>query len=97
MSDPVQMTLHVDTCGVARCVYGESIDLHELGTPHITRASYVEPDGNGRWSADMSPGGGPRLGPFPARSEAIAAERRWLDHHWPLDQTHPVRKGDLKP
>ncbi len=36
----------------------------------------------GRWHADLSPVGGPVLGPFGQRSAALAAETSWLDEHW---------------
>jgi hypothetical protein len=68
--------------GVVRLLYSEAIDLTALGTPAITRASYVEPDQQGRWSADMSPVDGPTLGPFDHRSEALAAEAAWLEANW---------------
>lgn len=42
------------------------------------RASHVEPDGKGGWTADMLPVGGPVLGPFARRDEALAAEIAWL-------------------
>jgi len=44
----------------------------------ITRASHLEPDRDGFWWADMGPSGGPVLGPFRSRSEALGAERGWL-------------------
>ena len=68
--------------GTARCVYGEAIDLAALGETEVRRASHVEPDERGRWHADLSPVGGPELGPFPRRSDALAAEARWLGRHW---------------
>lgn len=73
------MTLVIAPDGTARCLYGEDIELNVLGTPCITRASHVEPDASGRWLADLSPVAGPTLGPFPARSEALAAEAAWLE------------------
>jgi len=30
------------------------------------------------WEADMAPSGGPVLGPFPSRRQALKKERRWL-------------------
>ena len=39
----------------ARCIYDEGIDLREIGTLKITRASHVEPDRDGFWWADMGP------------------------------------------
>jgi hypothetical protein len=42
----------------------------------------VEPTSGGKWIADMKPVDGPVLGPFSMRSQALAAERRWLEKHW---------------
>ena len=72
------MELVVGADGVARCIYDEEIDLREIGTLKITRASHVEPDAEGCWWADMGPSGGPVLGPFKSRTEALGAERTWL-------------------
>jgi hypothetical protein len=76
------MDLVVDPSGRVLAVYDEAIDLAALGRPVITRASRVEPDGRGRWHADLSPVDGPVLGPYDRRSEALAAERTWLEGHW---------------
>lgn len=46
----------------------------------MRRASHVEPHGRS-WIADMEPVDGPRLGPFTRRSEALQAERDWLDRN----------------
>lgn len=73
------MELIVDPDGTVRCLYDETIDPAVLGTPVITRASHVEPDPQGSWSVDLSPVGGPVLGPYPMRSEALGAERAWLE------------------
>jgi len=58
------------------CLYSELIELRQFGRLRIRRASYVEPDRQGRWFAHIL--AGPSLGPFPTRSRALAAERRWL-------------------
>ena len=76
------MTLTIDVHGTIRCVYDEAIDLFTLGTLNISRASHVEPDGEGRWFADLRPVDGPVLGPFSVRSEALSAERVWLERNW---------------
>ena len=73
-----EMELVVGVDGVARCIYDEELDLREIGTLKITRASHVEPDAEGNWWADMGPSGGPMLGPCSSRSEALGAEREWL-------------------
>jgi len=73
-----RMELIVAADGVARCIYDEGIDLREIGTLKITRASHVEPDRDGHWWADMGRVDGPVLGPCGSRSEALGAEREWL-------------------
>ena len=83
------MQLVIKPGGAVRCVYSEEIDLATLGSPIITRASHVEPDQQGRWSADLSPVGGPLLGPFRSRSEALDAEQQWLDDHWLENPAEP--------
>jgi hypothetical protein len=76
------MELVVDSRGQVRCIYGEEIDLRVLGKLSICRASHVEPDSDGRWSADLAPISGPRLGPFDRRTEALASEAQWLQANW---------------
>ena len=73
------MILVVDGKGVATCLYDEAIDLARLGPLDFHRASHVEPDALGRWWADLQPVAGPVLGPFALRSEALTAERVWLE------------------
>ena len=69
----------IDGQGRVRCLYTELIDLSTLGVLSIVRASRVEPDAQGRWWADLQPSGGPQLGPFVQRSQALAAEQAWLE------------------
>jgi hypothetical protein len=76
------MDLVIDTRGQVRCIYGEDIDLAALGKLSISRASYVEPDGEGGWTADLSLIDGPCLGRFARRSQALEAERAWLEANW---------------
>ena len=78
MSETTEMELVVGTDGGVRCIYDQSLDLRALGKLQITRASHVEPDTEGMWWADMGPSGGPVLGPFGTRGEALEAERRWV-------------------
>ncbi len=73
-----EMELVVDAGGSVRCIYDEALDLREIGQLQITRASHVEPDAEGYWRADMGPSGGPVLGPFRSRSEALGAENVWI-------------------
>ncbi len=85
------MMLIIDPAGTIRCVYEECLDLRSLGNLAIQRASHLEPDDEGLWWADLSPSGGPRLGPYLLRTAAISAETQWLiDHrisHTPLMST----------
>jgi len=76
------MDLVVDPRGAVRTIYSEEIPLAALGAPSITRASRVEPTPEGRWTADLSPVSGPVLGPFGRRTEALEAERLWLERNW---------------
>ena len=76
------MQLVVEPDGRIRAVYDEQLDLAGFGCLVIQRASHVEPDSSGRWHADLSPVGGPVLGPFDRRGEALAAEHAWLETHW---------------
>jgi hypothetical protein len=76
------MQLIVLPTGEIRCLYEEVINLAELGSLAISRASQVEPDADGQWWADLSPVEGPQIGPFPRRTEALGAEHSWLEAHW---------------
>ncbi len=76
------MELVIDAGGNVRCVYDEAIDLSAFGPLTIHRASHVEPDAQGRWWADLSPVNGPVLGPFHRRTDALEAEKAWLETHW---------------
>ena len=78
------MQLIVDPLGTVRAVYAEHLDLTAIGQPRIIRASHVEPTAAGQWTADLSPVGGPLLGPFPLRSQALDAEINWLHLNWPI-------------
>jgi hypothetical protein len=85
-----EMQLIITPDGAVRCLYAEELDLHALGQLTIARASHVEPDEAGQWWADMSPVSGPHLGPYPHRSQALEAERQWLETHW-LTPVVPAR------
>jgi hypothetical protein len=84
------MTLIIEPTGAVRCIYGEDIDLRTLGVLEIRRASHVEPEDGAGWRADLCPVGGPVLGPFPRRSEALEAEHRWLEANWLAREPSPT-------
>ena len=76
------MDLLIATTGGIRCVYGEDVNLSELGRLAIQRGSHVEPTADGQWTADLSPVNGPQLGPFDCRTKALTAEVTWLNQYW---------------
>lgn len=78
------MELVISSVGQVRCIYTDELPLSDLGELSISRASHVEPDSVGWWRADLSPVGGPLLGPFVKRTDALAAEVEWLRNNWLL-------------
>ncbi len=69
--------------GHSRMIFDDQLDVRSIGSVSITRASHVEPNHAGQWTADLSPVDGPTtLGPFDKRSEALAAEVAWLQQNW---------------
>ena len=76
------MEMIITLAGVVHTIYGEDIPLEALGPMSITRASVVEPDAGGEWHVDLAPVGGPKLGPYSRRSNALTAEVDWLRRHW---------------
>jgi hypothetical protein len=59
----------------------DDAQLLAQGRCSVTRASHVEPAEGGGWTADMTPVGGPILGPFTLRSEALDKEVLWLNEN----------------
>jgi len=73
------MELVISPSGEITTIYNEVLNLAALGAQRIERASHVEPDTSGCWFAQII--GGPTLGPFDRRSDAITAEVEWLVTH----------------
>lgn len=72
------LTAFIGPDGLIKFVYDDELEpLLQLGQSAIHRASHVEPTSLG-WTADLSPSGGPSLGPFPLRRQALQAELSWL-------------------
>lgn len=76
------MILQFNENGTVIGVYSDELleALEVLGEVRVSRASHVEPC-RGGWSADMAPVGGPILGPYHTRGEALDAEQAWLAEH----------------
>ena len=76
------MHIAIDADGTTRFIHNDVLDAKALGAASIRRASTVEPNDDLTWSADLALSGGPVLGPFPTRGEALAAEIAWLNDNW---------------
>ena len=72
----------IGTDGTVRIIHDDDLAqvLAPEGVQVTRRASHVEPSPGG-WSADLGPVGGPVLGPFKRRDEALRAEVDWLLEH----------------
>lgn len=76
------MKVKINHDGTAVMIYTEDINVTDIGNVQsITRASYVEPTDESQWVADMGPVGGPVLGAFDKRSDALAAEVNWIEEN----------------
>jgi hypothetical protein len=77
---PETLIITVEPNGRLRFLWNDALaPLAQHGRIQIERASHVEPTSDGEWTADLSPVGGPLLGPFPLRAEALNAEQKWLN------------------
>jgi hypothetical protein len=75
-----RFVIKITTEGKMQFIYNDRLrGLLTHGKSKVVRASHVEPAPEGGWTADMEPVGGPILGPFPLRSEALAAEVAWIE------------------
>lgn len=80
-TEPKEYIIAVDENGCLQFIYDDALAFLLRGsdrTASVKRASHVEPNEQGKWTADMSPVGGPVLGPFDFRQEALTAETDWL-------------------
>ena len=76
------MKIKLNLDGTAIMIYTEDIDVTEIGdVQSITRASRVEPVNRNQWAADMRPVGGPVIGTFNKRSDALTAEVNWIEEN----------------
>lgn len=76
-------TIIITADGNLRHIYDDELNEMDarLGNRSVSRASMVEPNADGNWLADLSPVGGPVLGPFAKRGEALACEVNWLERN----------------
>lgn len=73
------MTIQICPEGDLIAIYCDPMKIMiDLGRTVIKRASHVEPNNAGLWTADMAPVGGPVLGPYETREEALLAEVAWI-------------------
>jgi hypothetical protein len=79
---PSKHKVSIKADGTIRFVYDDELEALKYAGPSSTRrASFVEPDRNGLWVADLSPIDGPVFGPFRLRKTALDAERDWIEEH----------------
>lgn len=77
MSAPDELFIVIEPDGALSFIYNDALaDLTAEGNATTQRVSDVEPAPGGGWQAAMR--GGPVLGPFPLRADALAAEVAWL-------------------
>jgi len=88
----LEIELVVGQRGDVRTIYADVLDLRTIGRTSISRASHVEPDDDGQWRADLTPVGGPVLGPYSQRSQALEAEVAWLRTNWLLMEEIDFRR-----
>jgi len=72
----IQIRIQGDT---VRHIYNDGLlGLASQGHAVTARASHVEPCAGGGWMVDLSPVGGPIIGPYSRRDEALNIEVEWL-------------------
>lgn len=76
--------IYIDQQGTIEGIYSDAFaGIISQGDSKVTRASHVEPgvddSNNPCWYADLSPVGGPQLGPFTLRQTALNEEVAWLE------------------
>lgn len=76
------MLIEISPDGDISFIYKDELrGLMTIGKSTVKRASDVEPTAEGEWTADLTRVGGPILGPFKFREDALAAEVAWLETH----------------
>jgi len=76
------MLVEILPSGEIQFIYKDELrGLMTVGKSCVSRASDVEPNAEGEWTADLTRVGGPVLGPYKLREDALAAEVEWLETH----------------
>lgn len=91
-----EQTFVISNDGSILTIYDDSLlsFVDAGGDIKIARASHVEPrQFLATWFADLSPVGGPKLGPFKDRQSALDAELVWLGNNL-ADLTFPAEEND---
>ena len=77
-----KLEISIGADAAIRFIYDDAARfLLNQGEATVRRASAVEPSGT-EWTADMSPVGGPILGKFERREDALKAEVSWLKKNY---------------
>lgn len=77
------MKISIRPDGKIEHIYSDRLAyLTDLGKSETKRISSVEPTEKGDWLVDLSPIGGPKLGPFSLREDALQAEVKWVERNY---------------
>jgi hypothetical protein len=67
-------SIKITPVGTIHFIYQDALrPLLTAGEVTIRRASHVEPNPDGQWTADLTPMRGPVLGPYLTRADALTA------------------------
>ena len=73
----------IDEDGGAKAIYSDELAEYFAETgAKITRASSVEPGLDGKWTVDLTVSGGPVVGGFRLRDDALKYEVEWLKENY---------------
>ena len=77
------IALTIDDDGAVRCIYSDELaDYFAETDAKIARASSVEPGPDGKWIVDLTVSGGPVVGGFRLRDDALRYEVDWLKKNY---------------
>ena len=77
------IALTIDENGNGKAIYSDELaDYFAATGAKITRASSVEPGLDGKWTVDLTVSGGPIIGGFRLRDDALKYEVEWLNKNY---------------